>query len=461
MGKLKVKKESSGIKIKNIHCFCMICSCVLCLCIFLTIILARKNYSKMFLSINDYTECNKAINQFRDASDFLTNEARLFSINLDDNFLENYFQEIEVLKDRDSAIQILELSHINDNPDIKLKMAFNESEYLRNVEMYSFKLIFESGVIKNEQLQAKLNYISLNENDALLDKNAKIQKAREMLFDANYLSSKERIGNFTSEALSSLVSSYLVEEKAGDEKLSAKFIFSFISILILLIVSVLIFVLIIIFVLNPLQKQIKNIELGKRMDLKGSYETRYIAKTYNMLIEKNEIKTSILKHKAEHDPLTGLINRNAFDQIKQILTESTEPIAYLLLDIDFFKKVNDDCGHLVGDEVLKKIANLLLDKFRNTDYVARIGGDEFAIIMTKFGQNPQQIIQTKIDILNNTMQSLADGLPSVSLSVGVAFSSCGFIKELESQADKALYRVKNGGRCNCSFYDYEVSNFYE
>ena len=93
-----------------------------------------------------------------------------------------------------------------------------------------------------------------------------------------------------------------------------------------------------------------------------------------------------------------------------------------------------------------------MEQFRVTDYVARIGGDEFAIIMTKFGDSPTEIIQKKIEGLNYMLQNVEDGLPTVSLSVGVAFSKLGYKDFLLEQADKALYTVKRGGRCNCSFF---------
>jgi diguanylate cyclase (GGDEF)-like protein len=191
------------------------------------------------------------------------------------------------------------------------------------------------------------------------------------------------------------------------------------------------------------------------MHVIGSYEMRLIAKSYNALREKDEIKASVLKHKAEHDPLTGLINREAFAQIKEVLCDTAEPVAYLIIDIDFFKAVNDKYGHPVGDQVLRKIAAILSEQFRNTDYVARIGGDEFAVIMTKFGDTPEMVIQRKIETINKMLQNVGDGLPGVSLSVGVTISTLGYNQILESQADKALYHVKQGGRCNCSFFSVE------
>ena len=139
------------------------------------------------------------------------------------------------------------------------------------------------------------------------------------------------------------------------------------------------------------------------------------------------------------------------------MCDTAEPVAYLIIDIDLFKSINDKYGHPIGDAVLKKIAAILSEQFRNTDYVARIGGDEFAVIMTKFGDTPEMVIQRKIETINKMLQNVGDGLPGVSLSVGVAFSTIGYNQSLETQADKALYHVKQGGRCNCSFFSVEQS----
>ena len=157
------------------------------------------------------------------------------------------------------------------------------------------------------------------------------------------------------------------------------------------------------------------------------------------------------------DELTGILNRRGFfENIKKLINKEenkNRSCAMLFCDMDNLKLINDQFGHSVGDDVLRKISNLFMEQFRGSDYVARIGGDEFAIIMTKFGDSPVEIINTKIGRLNAILQDNDDGLPPVSLSVGVSFSECGFVKEMEDQADKALYKVKQGGRCNCSFYE--------
>ena len=107
----------------------------------------------------------------------------------------------------------------------------------------------------------------------------------------------------------------------------------------------------------------------------------------------------------------------------------------------------------MGDQVLKWVAKLLEESFRATDYPARIGGDEFAVIMANVYEDQRFIIEAKIANINETLQNPSKGMPKVSLSVGGAFSKDGFTDDLYHKADLALYDVKEHGRCGCRFYD--------
>ena len=124
------------------------------------------------------------------------------------------------------------------------------------------------------------------------------------------------------------------------------------------------------------------------------------------------------------------------------------------MDVDSFKTVNDTCGHAAGDAILKKVSGLLLNAFRSIDYVCRIGGDEFAVIMVEMTSDLKYTIQEKIDAVNQTLAQEESDLPKISLSVGVAFSDrenpAGTIFQ---DADKALYQRKSNGKAGCSFYE--------
>ena len=132
---------------------------------------------------------------------------------------------------------------------------------------------------------------------------------------------------------------------------------------------------------------------------------------------------------------------------------SSDPVALLLIDVDEFKKINDGFGHDTGDLVLKKVASLLQEQFRANDCPARIGGDEFAVIMTDIKPILKDVIINKLISITAELKNPRDGLPEVTLSVGIAFSPSGMADELYKKSDKALYYVKEHGRNGYKFYD--------
>ncbi len=455
MNKKLYSPGRDGIKIKSINISMLVMIFIICASVFVAAFRLKSKVSDIIKGMEGYALCTKAVNDFRDTSDFLTNQVRLFLIKLDDSYAKNYFEEYSVSKNRDSAVNVIEQWHNSDDADLNMKMAFEESQLLAQTELYSIALIYNALGTETNNLPLEIKDIKLLPEDLMLSIEDKLTKAEDLLFDLNYQNSKNRINGYTTTVLQYVLNDHLANQERDTIIFNRHFLVQIITILAMLFSGLTLFVATNILILSPIDYDIKSIRNEKKMHVVGSYEMRLIAKSYNALREKDEIKASVLKHKAEHDPLTGLINREAFNQIKEVLSDTAEPVAYLIIDIDFFKSVNDKYGHPVGDQVLKKIAAILSEQFRNTDYVARIGGDEFAVIMTKFGDTPEMVIQRKIETINRMLQNTEDGLPKVSLSVGVSISTMGYNIKLEEQADKALYHVKQGGRCNCSFFTLE------
>ena len=145
------------------------------------------------------------------------------------------------------------------------------------------------------------------------------------------------------------------------------------------------------------------------------------------------------------------MNRGAFIQFAR--QQKQLPSALLLIDVDRFKEINDGYGHDTGDTALKKVARLLTTSFRASDTSARIGGDEFVVLMADICEDQKDVIQKKVEQMNEFLRHPSDGLPPMSLSVGVAFSDNGYNEELYKKADKALYFVKEHGRDGCCFFD--------
>lgn len=177
------------------------------------------------------------------------------------------------------------------------------------------------------------------------------------------------------------------------------------------------------------------------------------SRRYNRLYEENEERQKLIQHQAEHDPLTDLLNRGSFDRILNLYEQEQNSFALILVDVDTFKSVNDTYGHAVGDVILKKVARLLTTAFRNIDYICRIGGDEFAVIMVDMTTDLSYTITDKIQEINRQLSVPDSGIPAVSLSVGVAFTDREKPgKSLFTDADKALYYTKYHGKDGCSFY---------
>ena len=212
-------------------------------------------------------------------------------------------------------------------------------------------------------------------------------------------------------------------------------------------------------VIWPVEEYITRIREHKMLPMKGSYELRYLAKAYNIMFEENLRRNEELRYKVEHDALTGLYNRGAYEKLLESHAEQGD-IALLWIDVDKFKGVNDRYGHDVGDKILQKVARSLSGGFRSTDYACRTGGDEFAVIMTGVTPAQQQVVTDRIEavkaVLLNTEE---DRLPKVTLSIGIAFSAQRREgDQLFKMADKALYRVKEAGRNGHAFFCEEDRN---
>lgn len=204
-------------------------------------------------------------------------------------------------------------------------------------------------------------------------------------------------------------------------------------------------------IVHPLLEYNESIHHGVIAPIHGVAELRTLAETYNSIYEENEEREILMKHQAEHDSLTELLNRRSFDQILSLYEKDRSSFALILADVDVFKQINDTCGHDTGDRILKRVAALLHTAFRSIDYVCRIGGDEFAVIMVDMSRELYYTIPDKIAETNGLLAVPEDGLPAVSLSAGVAFSNeNGFCGSLFRAADSALYTAKAHGRCGCS-----------
>ncbi|MFK8052963.1 MAG: EAL domain-containing protein [Woeseiaceae bacterium] len=166
-----------------------------------------------------------------------------------------------------------------------------------------------------------------------------------------------------------------------------------------------------------------------------------------------------ISYQASHDALTGLINRREFEdrvsQSLQSLRSSGQRHMLAYLDLDRFKLVNDSCGHQAGDDLLRKVAALFREQVRDSDSVARIGGDEFAMLL------PGCPLPKARAIADATCRAIADyrfvwrdRIFTIGVSIGLleVTDSSGNVQDILAAADSACYMAKRGGRGQVHIY---------
>ncbi|OGB25762.1 MAG: hypothetical protein A3I66_05115 [Burkholderiales bacterium RIFCSPLOWO2_02_FULL_57_36] len=188
-----------------------------------------------------------------------------------------------------------------------------------------------------------------------------------------------------------------------------------------------------------------------------SYVAGAISNLRLKVSEKNKKLAEALKTVealARHDTLTGAMNRRALMECLESMIQSVKrkpfPFSIAFVDLDHFKQVNDSCGHVLGDDVLKIFASILQESVRATDRIARYGGDEFVVVLVDTAEDGASIVLERVrdNVARYDWKALGIDL-NLSTSIGIAsFQPGDSIEKTLARADDALYAAKSAGR-NC------------
>jgi diguanylate cyclase (GGDEF)-like protein/PAS domain S-box-containing protein len=184
----------------------------------------------------------------------------------------------------------------------------------------------------------------------------------------------------------------------------------------------------------------------------GEGQALYFITQFQDISERKELARR-MEFLVDHDFLTGLFNRRHFEQALALEVERAarygSPGAVLSIDLDNFKVVNDRFGHMAGDDLLKSIGGLLRHRMRHTDTLARIGGDEFAVLLPQTGAEQAQVVADGIvKAFGRQTAVLANESIRVTGSVGAALFDGLGAEGVLAHADMAMYEAKQAGR-NC------------
>ena len=410
-----------------------------------------------FAAIKSATEqyiiCDDATRLMEEGSDYMTEQVRLYTVTGEKQYMDNYFDEKDLNKKREASLDAVKKEFGETEIYRALNKAYEYSLELMDTEYKAMRLVVETTGLSKDAWPEEIRNISLTQEEEDLSLNNKLRTAQLMVSNNSYQAAKERIISKCSECKEALaentrnvqghsihISQDIVRKLEGC-----------MAILVVLIVTI--SVMIRRLIVYPLISYNESIKKGEIFPVIGAAELQNLAETYNSVYQENQEAQKLIRHEAEYDALTELLNRRYFDKILKIYEDGPSSFALILVDVDTFKSVNDTYGHATGDEILRRVATLLKTIFRSIDYVCRIGGDEFAIVMVEMTSDLQYTIKEKIDYINETLLSPQDDLPAVSLSVGAAFADRENPGEsIFKDADKALYYIKEHGRNGCGFY---------
>ena len=196
-------------------------------------------------------------------------------------------------------------------------------------------------------------------------------------------------------------------------------------------------------------------DFSKRLARSHRDELGVLIHWFNKLSDKLEADYLKLKTLSITDKLTQLNNRTRTDQFlpSTLISaiDQSEPMVLVIIDIDHFKEVNDTFGHLVGDDVLKKFAEILKNSAKSGDYISRWGGEEFLLVWQNI--DIKTASQKADNIKNIITETHFSNVGNVTASMGMALlTNQDSIESLISRADKNLYKAKDNGR-NCIVID--------
>lgn len=442
---MKEKRRGRGVSLNVIGTIIASFVVVISTSLIIALNVLSSQYEDVTSSTQNYVAWKNVANDIQIASDYLTDRVRSYVVLGEKKYMDNYFEESDVSKRREKALDIIKEHLENTEVYSYVSTAIDESMDLMNLEYKAMRLVAD---VKGTDYSkyTKIAEVDVSSYASLSDQE-KLRASIDIVYGDEYIQKKDTISYNINHAVTSLDT--MMEDRVIKSSLSLK------NLLILqqaLIGANIIFLFITLgtlffLIVRPASKAVDALENNEEIDVYGVKELNYIAEAYNRVYEQNINVQEKLVYEAEHDKLTGLYNRTGYDAIYRRM--SLDLVVYILIDADNFKDINDKYGHIVGDKVLIRIAHTIQKYFSDDvgSYIFRIGGDEFAIVIENFGPKITDNLIDKLKKMSMELEKEAKDVPAVTLSIGVAHGrSADTSDTLFKKADKALYRVKRNGR---------------
>lgn len=443
--------KQEGFRLQRLNRIMVLAAVLLGIALVAASLSTNRSFSELEKATEGYIRARKDVADMQAGSDYLTDRVRTFIVTGDPDSAADFFYEVEVTRRRDLAVESMEAALSGSDGALYLSAALQASNQLAEIERYAMRLAAAGNGLDIGTLPAALRTVTLSAADEALSAEEKLVRAREMVFDVTYQTHKEDIRENLA-----LCEQALIGETEAIQRKSTGRLENALTVQTLLIAIVVMLVILIVLynahlIIRPVDALVKAIEEDRPAKESGAYELRFVSRAYNEARAQSQENQEALAYKATHDALTGLFNRGAFEKARQ--TTRGRAQAMFIFDVDDFKGFNDTYGHDMGDRVLQKVARILAGNFRSEDYVCRFGGDEFTVLMVHATSAMRELVENKIENIREALRDTEDGLPRITLSIGVAFSDRPDpTDDILKDADTALYITKERGRDGYTFY---------
>ena len=277
------------------------------LCIAISVFGIQK-YEELRAVSQDYIVCEAAVHELQAGSDTLTKQVRLAAATGEQQYIDAYFEEANVTCSREKALE--DLAALHDDPETiePLKEALSKSMELMQTEYYSMRLVEEAIHAEESEWPEEIRNVTLLPEDAVLSDAEKMDKAQKLLIGLEYEDAKDEISGDVDAALTVLTNEIVARQQRAADVFAKIFRTIVVCVVIFAVMMLLECLVIRRGVVRPLLEYNENIRRGLISPVHGVQELQTLAETYNSIYTENEEREMLMKHQAEHDPLTELLN---------------------------------------------------------------------------------------------------------------------------------------------------------
>ena len=441
--------KGRGIKVNILSgIFIAIGVIIMCASI-LTIKRIYDKYDEMMSSYQSDEMQKEAADSFQEASDYLTDQSRQFVVTGEIEKAENYFEEINVIRRREAAIDMIENSHALELERNLLANAMELSESLAKQEVHAMKLSAHAMKLDEAKLPIEIASYELSGEELALDDDKQQSLAIQLLYNSEYEDYKDRINWDIENAIKLIKDESGARYRENESDLIIVLNIATLLLFIMFILLMLIFIFNVLLVVKPAEKFVELLDKKEKLPEIGGYEFRKFARKYNDVYRSNKKNRALLIEQGEVDNLTGTLKVGTLELVRHNLTQNNEPLGIMMIDIDNFRSIKEANGYDMADKVVAKVARLFTTSFKSSDYIIRTSQDEFEIFLLRMEQKDSDMLINRITEINEKLKDTSDGVIQASVSVGVSFSENGYTVEAERKADMALNFVKENGRGAC------------